>query len=115
MCIEYRDGLFLGSGGSSFNRSQRTESNNGDTITQHDTVFIQNLPKDVSTSELEEKFGSIGIIKNDKKTNKPKIWIYKDKASGESKGEATVTYDDDQAASAAIDWFNSNLLYISSS
>jgi RNA-binding protein FUS len=43
----------------------------------------------------------------DKKTQKPKIWIYKDKNTGEGKGEATVTYDDENAASAAIDWFNS--------
>ena len=56
--------------------------------------------------ELEESFGSIGIIKSDKRTNQPKIWIYKDKNTGEGKGEATVTYDDEEAASAAINWFN---------
>jgi RNA-binding protein FUS len=46
------------------------------------------------------------MIKTDKRTNLPKIWIYKDKSSGEGKGEATVTYDDEAAASAAIEWFN---------
>ncbi len=63
----------------------------------------------MTVSDIEEKFGCIGIIKIDKKTNKAKIWIYKDKNSGEGKGEATVTYDDEAAASAAIDWFNSML------
>jgi RNA-binding protein FUS len=73
---------------------------------QRDTVFIQNLPKTVTAEELAEKFGSIGIIKTDKRTGNPKIWVYKDKNTGDGKGEATVTYDDEMAASAAIDWFN---------
>lgn len=42
----------------------------------------------------------------DKRTNKPKIWIYKDKMSGKGKGEATVTYDDPPTANSAISWFN---------
>lgn len=37
---------------------------------------------------------------------KQKVWLYKDKATGLSKGEATVTYDDSNAAKSAITWFN---------
>lgn len=37
---------------------------------------------------------------------KPKIWLYKNKETGESKGEATVTYDDANAAKSAISWFD---------
>lgn len=44
----------------------------------------------------------------DKKTNKPKIWMYKDKVTGKPKGEATVTYDDSLAAKSAISWFDGN-------
>ena len=47
------------------------------------------------------------MVQNDKKTGRPKVWIYRDKVTGMPKGEATITYDDDQAASSAIDWFNS--------
>ena len=36
----------------------------------------------------------------------PRIWIYKDKMTGQPKGEATVTYDDAQTADSAIQWFN---------
>lgn len=99
--------------------------------TQRDTIFIQNLPKDVTTEALREAFSQIGLIKvienhsafllqvdplvflfqqKDKKTGGPKIWIYKDKTTGEGKGEATVTYEDEQAAQAAIDWFDSTFL-----
>lgn len=46
------------------------------------------------------------MIQNDKRTGKPKIWMYKDKNTGKNKGEATVTYDDQNAARSAIDWFD---------
>ena len=42
----------------------------------------------------------------DKRTGRPKIWIYRDKVTNEPKGDATVTYEDPHAASAAVDWFN---------
>lgn len=38
---------------------------------------------------------------------KPKIWLYRNKETGESKGEATITYDDANAANSAISWFDS--------
>ena len=45
-------------------------------------------------------------LQKDKRTQKPKIWIYKDKATGCGKGEATITYDDSHTATSAIDWFD---------
>merc|ERR1719184_35281 len=71
-----------------------------------DSVFVSGLPVNVTESEIEVFFGSIGVIKIDKKLNKPKIWLFKDRESGEPKGEATITYDDPSAAQAAIQWFN---------
>jgi RNA-binding protein FUS len=46
------------------------------------------------------------IQQTDRKTQRPKIWMYRDKASGRSKGECTVTYDDTHTAKSAIDWFH---------
>lgn len=60
---------------------------------------------DVGTADLAEYFGSIGIIKIDKKTRKPKIWLYRDKVTGELKGDGTVTYDDPFSAASAVQWF----------
>lgn len=37
---------------------------------------------------------------------KPKVWLYRNKETGESKGEATITYDDSNAAKSAISWFD---------
>lgn len=45
----------------------------------------------------------------DRRSGKPKIWMYKDKITGKPKGEATVTYDDANAARSAIDWFDGGL------
>lgn len=46
------------------------------------------------------------IIQKDKRTGRPKIWLYRDKMTNEPKGDATVTYDDPHAAKAAVEWFN---------
>ncbi|XP_049301174.1 RNA-binding protein cabeza-like isoform X5 [Anopheles funestus] len=78
----------------------------GEMITQEDTIFIQGMTPETTEEEIAERFGSIGVIKRDKRTQKPKIWMYKDKETGNMKGEATVTYDDASAAQSAIGWFD---------
>lgn len=47
------------------------------------------------------------LQQKDKKTGKPKVWLYRNKETGDSKGEATITYDDSNAAKSAISWFDS--------
>lgn len=64
------------------------------------------MTEEVNEDEINDHFGSIGIIKKDRRTQKPKIWIYKNKETGLGKGECTITYDDPSAASSAIDWFD---------
>jgi RNA-binding protein FUS len=51
-------------------------------------------------------------LNNTLKHLQPKIWIYKDRNTGEQKGEATVTYDDPQAAQSAISWFDGKVMYL---
>ncbi|CAG8569279.1 613_t:CDS:10 [Ambispora gerdemannii] len=71
-----------------------------------DTIYISNLSKDVTEEKLANFFGGLGKIKIDKRTQKPKIWIYYDKVSGIPKGDATLTYEDPDATAAAINWFH---------
>ncbi|KAJ3345819.1 hypothetical protein HDU91_007227 [Kappamyces sp. JEL0680] len=71
-----------------------------------DTIYISNLPKSVTEASLARFFGAVGIIKKDKKTFEPKVWIYKDKSTGAPKGDATVTYEDPSASDGAILWFD---------
>ncbi|XP_078428748.1 TBP-associated factor 15 [Wolffia australiana] len=79
--------------------SGRGASSNG-------TVYVSNLPPGTSESMLADYFGTIGLLKKDKRTGQPKIWIYKDKITNDPKGDATVTYEDPHAASAAVEWFH---------
>lgn len=64
------------------------------------------MPTDVTEEQLSSYFGAIGLIKMDKQTKRHKIWIYRDKVSGEGKGEATLTYEDPHTAKSAITWFD---------
>ncbi|KAJ7942708.1 transcription initiation factor TFIID subunit 15 [Quillaja saponaria] len=70
------------------------------------SVYVCNLPHGTDESMLAEYFGTIGLIKKDKRTGRPKIWLYRDKVTNEPKGDATVTYEDPHAAVAAVEWFN---------
>lgn len=75
-------------------------------VTQDDTIFVSGMDPEITENDINDHFGSIGIIKKDKRTQKPKIWIYRNKETGLGKGECTITYDDPSAASSAIDWFD---------
>lgn len=70
------------------------------------SIYVCNLPYGTDDNMLAEYFGTIGVIKKDKRTGKPKIWLYHDKETNEPKGDATVTYEDPHAAVAAVEWFN---------
>ncbi|XP_052168888.1 transcription initiation factor TFIID subunit 15-like isoform X1 [Oryza glaberrima] len=70
------------------------------------SVYVCNLPPGTDETMLADYFGTIGLLKKDKRTGRPKIWIYRDKVTNEPKGDATVTYEDPHAASAAVEWFN---------
>ncbi|XP_042459052.1 transcription initiation factor TFIID subunit 15-like isoform X1 [Zingiber officinale] len=70
------------------------------------SVYVCKLPPGTDEAMLAEFFGTIGLLKKDKRTGRPKIWLYRDKATNEPKGDATITYEDPHAAMAAVEWFN---------
>ncbi|OAY63606.1 transcription initiation factor TFIID subunit 15-like isoform X1 [Ananas comosus] len=70
------------------------------------SVYVCKLPAGTDENMLAEYFGTIGLLKKDKKTGRPKIWLYRDKVTDEPKGDATVTYEDPHAALAAVEWFH---------
>ncbi|XWS34426.1 hypothetical protein CRYUN_Cryun21dG0037700 [Craigia yunnanensis] len=81
-------------------------SNSGRGAPTNGSVYVCNLPEGTDETMLAEYFGTIGLLKKDKRTGRPKIWLYRDKATNEPKGDATVTYEDPHAALAAVEWFN---------
>ncbi|EPS57522.1 hypothetical protein M569_17294, partial [Genlisea aurea] len=72
------------------------------------SVYVCNLPSGTDENMLADHFGTIGLLKKDKRSGRPKIWIYRDKVTNEPKGDATVTYEDPHAALAAVEWFHDN-------
>ncbi|KAF3661033.1 transcription initiation factor TFIID subunit 15 isoform X1 [Capsicum chacoense] len=70
------------------------------------SVYVCNLPHGTDEDMLAEYFGTIGVLKKDKRSGRAKIWLYRDKITNEPKGDATVTYEDPHAALAAVEWFN---------
>ncbi|KAG6602982.1 tbp-associated factor 15b [Phytophthora cinnamomi] len=74
-------------------------------------IYISNLPADVTSDELQEMFGAIGVVAREKqkrgyKDQWPfKIKIYTD-AAGQPKGDAVLTYEDSNAARTAPEFFN---------
>ncbi|MBA0848618.1 hypothetical protein Goshw_004718 [Gossypium schwendimanii] len=81
-------------------------SNSGRGYPTNGSIYVCNLPEGTDESMLAEYFGTIGLLKKDKRTGRPKIWLYRDKVTNEPKGDATVTYEDPHAALAAVEWFN---------
>ncbi|XP_022216063.2 transcription initiation factor TFIID subunit 15 [Drosophila obscura] len=71
-------------------------------VLQPDTIFVLGMRQSITKNDIIVCFGKIGHIKVDEGTNKPKIFVYKDKLTGRSKGEATITYVSPLSAQAAI-------------
>lgn len=46
-----------------------------------DMVYVSGLPDGTTEEQIATHFGSIGLLKQDKKKGKPKIWLYRDKAT----------------------------------
>ncbi|EDW97671.1 uncharacterized protein LOC6537403 isoform X2 [Drosophila yakuba] len=71
-------------------------------VIQAETVFVLGMRLNVTKNDIILFFGKLGVIKMDESTNKPKIFVYKNKMTGRSKGEATITYVSPFSAQAAI-------------
>jgi len=73
------------------------------------TIYVSGLPDNITADSVNEFFSQLGPIKKSKKrhnTGDPVIHIYKNKATGRAKGDCTVSYQEEETAQAAIEWYN---------
>ena len=63
-------------------------------VQSENEIFAQCLPCNAKTEQIAQFFGDVGLIK--------RVLIYRRLP----KGEATVTYEDPNAAQSAIQWFD---------
>ena len=56
------------------------------------SVYVTGLPTDCDPEEVKAVFSKCGVIKLDPESNAPKIKLYRDKTTGEPKGDGLVTY-----------------------
>eukprot|EP01049_Picozoa_sp_SAG25_P016181 SAG25_NODE_3601_length_1026_cov_1.656958_1_plen_168_part_10 len=74
-------------------------------------IYVSGLPKDITEAEFIEKFSQVGQIAKDPKRARfepgaKKVWLYKDRRTGQLKGDGTITFADEEAANAAVDFFH---------
>ncbi|CAF1042637.1 unnamed protein product [Adineta steineri] len=93
-----------GGGGFGFRRQDNNDEDEIEILKE--AIFIQNLPKNITRDDIQEAFSTVGPIKTDERSGGPKIWIYKDRMTGEGNGRATVTYEDEETADKAISEYN---------
>lgn len=78
-------------------------------------IYISNLPTDITSDELQEMFGALGVVAREKqkrgyKDQWPfKIKVYTDD-NGQAKGDAVLTYEDANAARTAPSFFDGTRL-----
>ena len=72
-------------------------------------IFVENLPKSVKIPELCQYFSSVGTIKMDRMTRRPRVWLYHDKRTGEPTGECTITYSDTPTQERALSTYDSQI------
>eukprot|EP00295_Goniomonas_pacifica_P009723 CAMPEP_0175834870 /NCGR_PEP_ID=MMETSP0107_2-20121207/16288_1 /TAXON_ID=195067 ORGANISM="Goniomonas pacifica, Strain CCMP1869" /NCGR_SAMPLE_ID=MMETSP0107_2 /ASSEMBLY_ACC=CAM_ASM_000203 /LENGTH=124 /DNA_ID=CAMNT_0017148123 /DNA_START=19 /DNA_END=391 /DNA_ORIENTATION=- len=59
-----------------------------------DTVYVAGLPRGVAESDIISAFSRCGSLAKDTKTGRVKVNIYRDKSTGQPKGDCTVKYTD---------------------
>ena len=69
-------------------------------------IFVEGLPLNVKIPDLVQYFSTVGKIKIDRDTNKPRVWLYHDKQTGDPTGEATITYHDHETQKRALQTYD---------
>ncbi|XP_068157428.1 RNA-binding protein FUS isoform X2 [Drosophila tropicalis] len=70
------------------------------------TIFVLGMRLNVTKNDILMFFSSVGMIEVNEHAKRPKIFVYKNRQTGRSKGEATITYISPFMAEMAIRCLN---------
>ncbi|CAM6075759.1 unnamed protein product [Sphagnum tenellum] len=91
-------------GNSRYDREDRYASAGANGGLVVDTIFISNLPENVTEESLAGLLSDTGAIKVDRKSGAPMVKLFRDKETGIR--EAEVVLDDPRSAPGIVNWFN---------
>jgi len=69
-------------------------------------IFVEGLPPLSKIPELVQYFSTVGEIKIDRDSKKPRVWLYTDKVTGQQTGEATITYKNPYTQKLALSTYH---------
>ena len=69
-------------------------------------VYVQGLPKDMTRQEIIDFFTKAGVLRLDPETGEERIKLYTDKTTEELKGDATISYFNEESVHMALDFLN---------
>lgn len=71
-----------GRGGGGGGRFQKSDPD-APRVSSEVQIFVEGLPLQSKIPELVQYFSSVGPIKCDRETKKPRVWLYQDKTTGQ--------------------------------
>lgn len=72
-------------------------------------IYVTGLPKDTNEEEVVTYFTKVGIIDLDPESQKPKVKLYRDNASGILKGDASICYARPESVELALQILDENI------
>ena len=72
-------------------------------------IYVTGLPKDTNEEEVVTYFTKVGIIDLDPESQKPKVKLYRDNASGILKGDASICYARPESVELALQILDDNI------
>ena len=69
-------------------------------------IYVQGLPTDITENELRDYFVRCGVLRLDPVSGKEQIKIYRDKETGEAKGDARIGFAMLESVDMAIEMLN---------